>query len=115
MFGKVDSMASPQPSCSKAKLDSLFLQWFSLASTQQLVRGPSNIDDGYREIGGFRQACSVGWVGGPYPLSGTPAPQVLELLDDVKHGRRAALTPAARKGHSPSNQASCRRRRCRSR
>ncbi|KAL4422183.1 hypothetical protein ABPG77_006424 [Micractinium sp. CCAP 211/92] len=76
MFGKVDSMASPQPSCSKAKLDSLFLQWFSLASTQQLV---------------------------------------LELLDDVKHGRRAALTPAARKGHSPSNQASCRRRRCRSR
>lgn len=39
-------MASPQPSCSKAKLDSLFLQWFSLASTQQLVRDASNKDNG---------------------------------------------------------------------
>lgn len=46
MLTKVDSMASPQPSCSKAKLDSLFLQWFSLASTQQLVRDASCKDKG---------------------------------------------------------------------
>ncbi|KAL4853724.1 putative serine/threonine protein phosphatase 2A regulatory subunit B''gamma [Chlorella vulgaris] len=54
-----------QPSASKLKLDSLFLQWFSMPETQRLV---------------------------------------LELLDDVKHGRRAALAPSLRKGGAPSNQ-----------
>ncbi|EFN51035.1 hypothetical protein CHLNCDRAFT_141520, partial [Chlorella variabilis] len=57
--------AGLQASASKLKLDSLFLQWFSMPDTQRLV---------------------------------------LELLDDVKHGRRTALAAGSRKNGSPSNQ-----------
>jgi hypothetical protein len=38
------------------------------------------------------------------PQPGTRPLQVLELLDDVKHGRRTALAAGTRKHGSPSNQ-----------
>lgn len=90
-----------QASASKLKLDSLFLQWFSMPETQRLVsQPPPDVVPQQIALAPSRKA--------PQPNPRTI--QVLELLDDVKNGRRAALAPGARKGGSPSNQVGRRRR-----
>ena len=121
--------AGGQHTASRLLLDSYFISWFSRQETQRLVsaegRGTGGPRVGERpraplaaaavsgwhaqEIGGRAWAMAAGRAlvdGAPQLL---PLAQVLELLDDVKHGRKPAPTSSQRRGGSPSNQVGRRR------
>jgi hypothetical protein len=77
----------------RCKLDSLFIQWFSLPESQQMVRVNAN-------------------SGALAPLSGVllpnsltqhaPTPQVIQLLEDVKLGRPVAASSPKKKRAAPN-------------
>jgi hypothetical protein len=85
MDGNSPEKSSPALSCSKLKLDSLFLQWFSLPDSQKMVSMGVKI---------WRHTLKM-HTAPPYHC----LPQVLHLLDDVKAGRPVSSS-TARKVHA---------------